>query len=74
MNSAPLTAAGLRGKGELVDVWDVHVHQLDSYLPYLRAWNRDYAGLGLVVIGVHSPEFELVSAPRTSTVGFATTG
>ena len=27
-------------------------------MPYIRAWNRDYASLGLVVVGVHSPEFE----------------
>ena len=34
------------------------MRQLDSDRPYVKAWNRDYAPLGLVVIGVHAPEFE----------------
>ncbi len=58
VNSAPLTAAGLRGKVVLVDVWEYTCINWIRTVPYLRAWNRDYASLGLVVIGVHSPEFE----------------
>ena len=58
VNSAPLTAAGLRGKVVLVDVWEYTCINWIRTLPYVRAWHRDYASLGLVVIGVHSPEFE----------------
>jgi hypothetical protein len=58
VNSAPLTAAGLRGKVVLVDVWEYTCINWIRTLPYVQAWNRGYASLGLVVIGVHSPEFE----------------
>jgi len=58
MNSAPLTAEGLRGKVVLLDVWEYTCINWIRTLPYVKAWNRDYASLGLVVIGVHAPEFE----------------
>jgi thiol-disulfide isomerase/thioredoxin len=58
VNSAPLTPEGLRGKVVLVDVWEYTCVNWIRTLPYIRAWNRDYASLGLVVVGVHSPEFE----------------
>src|SRR5688572_28711544 len=58
VNSVPLTAAGLRGKVVLVDVWEYTCINWIRTLPYVQAWNRDYASLGLVVVGVHSPEFE----------------
>jgi thiol-disulfide isomerase/thioredoxin len=58
VNSGPLTAEGLRGKVVLIDVWEYTCINWIRTLPYVKAWNRDYAGLGLVVVGVHSPEFE----------------
>jgi len=58
VNSAPLAAAGLRGKVVLVDVWEYTCINWIRTLPFIKAWNRDYAALGLVVVGVHSPEFE----------------
>jgi hypothetical protein len=58
VNSAPLTPEGLRGKVVLVDVWEYTCINWIRTLPYVKAWNRDYASLGLVVVGVHSPEFE----------------
>ena len=58
VNSAPLTAEGLRGKVVLVDFWEYTCINWIRTLPFIKAWNRDYAALGLVVIGVHSPEFE----------------
>src|SRR5919107_3534333 len=58
VNSAPLTPEGLRGKVVLVDVWEYTCVNWIRTLPYIKAWNRDYAPLGLVVIGVHAPEFE----------------
>src|SRR5215216_7576934 len=58
VNSAPLTAEGLRGKVVLVDFWEYTCINWIRTLPFIKAWNRDYAALGLVVVGVHAPEFE----------------
>ena len=50
---------GLRGSGVPVDVWEYTcVNWICTVPDNIRAWNRDYASLGLVVVGVHSPEFE----------------
>jgi thiol-disulfide isomerase/thioredoxin len=57
LNSPPLTAAGLRGKVVLVDVWTYTCINWLRTLPYVRAWAEKYKNQGLVVIGVHSPEF-----------------
>jgi thiol-disulfide isomerase/thioredoxin len=58
INSAPLTAAGLRGKVVLVEFWTYTCINWLRTLPYVRAWAAKYKDQGLVVIGVHSPEFE----------------
>jgi thiol-disulfide isomerase/thioredoxin len=58
VNSAPLTAAGLRGKVVLVDFWEYTCINWIRTLPFVKAWNREYSALGLVVVGVHAPEFE----------------
>ena len=57
LNSPPLTAAGLRGKVVLVDFWTYTCINWLRTLPYVRAWAEKYKDQGLVVIGVHSPEF-----------------
>ena len=46
VNSAPLTAAGLRGKVVLVDFWEYTCINWIRTLPYVWAWHRDYASLG----------------------------
>src|SRR5436309_4446484 len=58
LNSPPLTPGGLRGKVVLVDVWTYTCINWLRTLPYVRAWAEKYKGQGLVVIGVHSPEFQ----------------
>jgi len=58
LNSQPLTAAGLRGKVVLVDFWTYTCINWRRTFPYVRAWSEKYRDQGLVVIGVHSPEFE----------------
>jgi thiol-disulfide isomerase/thioredoxin len=58
LNSPPLTAAGLRGKVVLVDFWTYTCINWLRTLPYLRAWAERYQDHGLVVIGVHTPEFD----------------
>ena len=57
LNSPPLTAAGLRGKVVLIDFWTYSCINWMRSLPYVRAWAEKYKDHGLVVIGVHTPEF-----------------
>jgi thiol-disulfide isomerase/thioredoxin len=57
LNSQPLTAEALRGKVVLVNVWTYTCINWLRQLPYVRAWAEKYQDQGLVVIGVHSPEF-----------------
>jgi thiol-disulfide isomerase/thioredoxin len=57
LNSPPLTPAALRGKVVLVDFWTYTCINWLRTLPYVRAWHEKYRAQGLVVIGVHSPEF-----------------
>jgi thiol-disulfide isomerase/thioredoxin len=57
LNSPPLTAAGLRGKVVVVDFWTYTCINWLRSLPYVRAWAEKYQDHGLVVIGVHTPEF-----------------
>src|SRR5258707_451762 len=56
-NSPPLTAPALRGKVVLIDVWTYTCINWLRTLPYVRAWAEKYRNQGLVVIGVHAPEF-----------------
>jgi thiol-disulfide isomerase/thioredoxin len=58
LNSAPLSAAGLRGKVVLIDFWTYTCINWLRTLPYVRAWAEKYKDQGLVVIGVGTPEFE----------------
>jgi thiol-disulfide isomerase/thioredoxin len=55
--SPPLTTAGLRGKVVLVNFWTYTCINWLRQLPYVRAWEEKYRDQGLVVIGVHTPEF-----------------
>ncbi|RZL91290.1 MAG: cytochrome c biogenesis protein DipZ [Variovorax sp.] len=57
INSPPLTPEELRGKVVLVDFWTYSCINCLRTLPYLRAWAEKYKDAGLVVIGVHAPEF-----------------
>ena len=58
LNSPPLTAAGLRGNVVLVQFWTYTCVNWLRTLPYVRAWSEKYAEHGLVVLGVHTPEFD----------------
>lgn len=58
INSPPLTAERLRGKVVLVQFWTYSCVNWIRTLPYVRAWDQKYRSHGLVVIGVHAPEFE----------------
>ena len=57
LNSPPLTVDGLRGKVVLVNFCTYTCVNWLRQLPYVRAWAAKYSSLGLVVVGVHTPEF-----------------
>ena len=57
LNSPPLTPADLRGKVVLVNFWTYTCINWLRQLPYVRAWADKYRDQGLVVVGVHTPEF-----------------
>jgi thiol-disulfide isomerase/thioredoxin len=57
INSPPLAPADLRGRVVLVDFWTYTCINWLRQLPYVRAWAEKYRDQGLVVIGVHTPEF-----------------
>ena len=57
LNSSPMTAEALKGKVVLVDFWTYSCINCLRAIPYVRAWAEKYKDQGLVVIGVHAPEF-----------------
>jgi len=57
LNSPPLTLESLRGKVVLIDFWTYSCVNCLRAIPYVRAWAQKYRDQGLIVIGVHSPEF-----------------
>ncbi|MFZ6655450.1 cytochrome c biogenesis protein DipZ [Undibacterium sp. TJN19] len=57
LNSKPLTAQDLKGKVVLIDFWTYSCINCLRSLPYVQAWAKKYHDQGLVVIGVHAPEF-----------------
>jgi thiol-disulfide isomerase/thioredoxin len=58
INSEPITLADLRGRVVLVDFWTYSCINCIRTIPYLNAWHEKYADDGLVIVGVHTPEFE----------------
>ncbi len=57
LNSPPLAASDLRGKVVLVEFWTFDCINCRNTIPYVESWYNQYHAQGLVVIGVHSPEF-----------------
>src|SRR5262249_28759655 len=57
LNTKPLTAADLSGRVVVVNFWTYTCINWLRQLPYVRAWAEKYTGEGLVMIGVHTPEF-----------------
>jgi thiol-disulfide isomerase/thioredoxin len=58
INSPPLTQADLKGKVVLYDFWTYSCINCQRTFPYLRSWFDRYTADGLVIVGVHSPEFD----------------
>jgi thiol-disulfide isomerase/thioredoxin len=57
LNSSPLNGKSLRGKVVLVDIWTYSCINSLRQLPYIKAWAEKYKDQGLIVIGIHAPEF-----------------
>lgn len=64
LNSPPLTREQLKGKVVLVDFWTYSCINCLRSLPHVRAWAEKYRDAGLVVIGVHAPEFAFEHDPK----------
>ena len=58
VNSDPITMESLRGKVVLIDFWTYTCINCIRTLPFLQSWHERYADEGLVILGVHTPEFE----------------
>jgi thiol-disulfide isomerase/thioredoxin len=63
LNTKPLTGADLTGKVVLYDFWTYSCVNCVRSIPHIRAWYQRYAADGLVVVGVHSPEFDFEKSP-----------
>ena len=76
LNSLPQTLKQLRGKVVLVDFWEYTCVNCIRTLPYVKEWDRRYRDKGLVIIGVHTPEFAFakqVNNVRKAVADFALT-
>jgi thiol-disulfide isomerase/thioredoxin len=58
INSEPLTVAGLHGKVVLVEFWTYTCINCINVAPHVKQWHQRYKDQGLVVVGVHTPEFD----------------
>jgi cytochrome c biogenesis protein CcdA/thiol-disulfide isomerase/thioredoxin len=63
LNSPPLTLAALRGKVVLIDFWTYSCVNCIRTLPYVKRWYETYKDAGLVVVGIHTPEFAFEHVP-----------
>lgn len=63
INSPPLSMEALRGKVVLIDFWTYSCINCIRTLPYIKGWYEKYHDKGLVIIGVHTPEFEFEKDP-----------
>jgi cytochrome c biogenesis protein CcdA/thiol-disulfide isomerase/thioredoxin len=65
----PLTMTSLRGKVVLVDFWAYSCINCQRELPHVEAWAKAYASAGLVVVGVHTPEYAFEHVPSNVAAG-----
>jgi len=63
-NSEPLRISELKGKVVLIDFWTYTCINCIRTLPYLKSWHEKYSDKGLVIIGIHTPEFEFEKNPE----------
>ena len=58
LNTQPLSLASLKGKVVMVEFWTFGCYNCRNVEPYVKQWHKKFASQGLVIIGVHSPEFD----------------
>lgn len=63
-NSPPLSLAQLKGKVVLVEFWTFGCYNCRNVMPYVNKWHERYGKQGLVIVGVHTPEFAHESDPK----------
>jgi len=63
LNSDPIHLTDLKGKVVMIEFWTFGCYNCRNVEPYVKNWHEKYAGQGLVVIGVHSPEFSYEHDP-----------
>lgn len=73
-NSKPLTMADLKGKVVLVDFWTYSCVNCVRTLPYVTAWDKKYRDQGLVIVGIHAPEFEFEKVAENVKAAIAARG
>jgi thiol-disulfide isomerase/thioredoxin len=73
-NSEPVAMASLRGKVVLVDFWTYSCINCIRTLPHVKAWHDAYKDRGLVIVGVHTPEFEFEKDPENVKAAIARYG
>jgi len=71
---AELSPDGLKGKVVLLDIWDYTCVNCIRTLPYIKSWAEKYKDNGLIVIGIHSPEFDFEKAPENLKAAIAKFG
>jgi thiol-disulfide isomerase/thioredoxin len=64
INSEPFALSDLKGKVVIVDFWTYSCINCIRTIPYLNAWHEKYADDGLVIVGVHAPEFDFEKDPK----------
>jgi thiol-disulfide isomerase/thioredoxin len=64
LNTAPLTDAALRGHVVLYDFWTFACVNCKHTLPHVKAWQERYASDGLVILSIHTPEFDFEAVPE----------
>ena len=64
LNSEPIALRDYSGEVVLIDFWDYTCVNCIRTLPYIQEWQKKYKPFGLMVVGVHTPEFEFAASPE----------
>ncbi|MBM4389265.1 MAG: redoxin domain-containing protein, partial [Deltaproteobacteria bacterium] len=64
INSPPISVESLKGQVVLVDFWDFSCINCIRTIPYLKIWHGRYADRGLMIIGIHAPEFSFAQSEK----------
>ena len=64
INSCPLTLSELHGKVVLVEFWTFGCYNCKNTIPHIKAWHKKFNSDSFIIIGVHTPEFDLEKSPQ----------